>query len=204
VAFAASIRRFFEALSRPPVHTWPDAVQHHAARIIVLLFVATATYVLFPAVPVPNFPVLEKGMVVDEDIIAEIGFDINKTEPELRRQQDEAAASVAPILRYDSAAVDSMRGRIATFHARLDSAFDAGLPPAEATSRQLQTLRMYQLPTREDIIALLRSKPNRDALGRSLQATVSQEMVRGVAESTSIEGSVSPQVRIIRGENDDG
>src|SRR5690606_37619116 len=116
-----SVRRAVQALSGRPERLWPAGAIHHGARILFLVALAILTHALFPVAPVPDFPVLEKGMVAEEDIIAEVGFPIYKSEEELARERAEAAASVPPIFEYSPAAVDTMLARLTGFFARADS-----------------------------------------------------------------------------------
>ena len=60
-------------LSEPPRRAWPEGVVHHGVRILMLLGLACSVVLLFPVTPVPDLPVLEKGMVSEETIIARVG-----------------------------------------------------------------------------------------------------------------------------------
>jgi putative nucleotidyltransferase with HDIG domain len=198
----AGLREFFTTLSGPPERAWPDGAQHHGARILLLLSLSFVTYLFFPVAVVPDFPQLERGMVVDEDIIAEIPFQVSKPESELQRERESAAGAVAPIFRYDSLAVDTMRARIERFLGRADSAFGTGLGDAEAAQHLRTTLTAYSLPVADDVIDLLRPRMNRNALRRALTMTVNSDMRVGVAASTDLEQNPSPQVRIVRNGTD--
>lgn len=176
-----SIRRFFEALSRPPGHTWPDGVLHHGARIALLILLAVATYLLFPATAVPDLPALERGMVADRDIIAEVPFTVLKSRDELTQQQDEAAAFVAPIFRYDPGAVDTMRARVASFNRLLESAAESRGTDEERAARMRRMLGSFNLPAGDDALALLSNPRYRDALMSSLVNVADREFAQGIA-----------------------
>jgi hypothetical protein len=94
-------RELFTLLSRTPRQRWPDGVVHHGARILLLLVVAVATTMLFPVAPLADFPVLERGMVAEEDVIAEVPFSIYRPEAELARARQDAAAAERPIFVHD-------------------------------------------------------------------------------------------------------
>jgi putative nucleotidyltransferase with HDIG domain len=196
------IRGFFEALSRKPERAWPEGVQHHGARLGLLLALALLTALLFPVTPVPDFPIVERGMVLQRDIIAEVDFQVPKPEAELQRERDQAAGVVAPIFRYDSVAVDSMRSRIATLLDRIDSATVARLPAAESAQRLRAVLSTHTLPATPDVLEMLGSRPNRNALRQSLRATIDQELRSGVVRTSNLQGNLAPQVRILRAGTD--
>ncbi|MGH7501251.1 MAG: HD family phosphohydrolase [Longimicrobiales bacterium] len=193
-----NLRAFFATLSGPPERAWPDAVQHHGARVLLLLSLAFITYLFFPVAVVPDFPQLERGMVVDEDIIAQLPFQVPKPESQMMREREAAAGAVAPIFRYDSLAVDTMRARVARFLTRIDSAFASGLSEADAQQRLRAALNAYALPGEPDPSPLLAPRANRMALRRSLLMTVNTDMRAGVATAADLEQSPSMQVRIMR------
>ncbi|MGH7504425.1 MAG: HDIG domain-containing metalloprotein, partial [Longimicrobiales bacterium] len=195
---AETVRRFYEALSRPPEHTWPDAVQHHGARLLLLLTLAAVTYLLFPVAPVPELPIPEQGQVLDRDVIADVGFPVFKDDDDLAAEQEEAAASVSPIFRYDSTAVDSMRAAIQGFVARVDSAV-----ASSRTDRLRQILTGYSLPANADVIALLEGRW-REPLWVSLSNAVDEDLTsgNGIVSTAELEQVRAPRVRIMRGESD--
>jgi cyclic-di-AMP phosphodiesterase PgpH len=201
VGIAERVRGFFEALSRPPVHTWPDAVQHHGSRIALLLLLATVTYLLYPVAPVPDLPRPEVGQVIDRDIIADVGFMVFKDDEELAAEQAEAAAAVAPIFRYDATAVDSTRAQILGFITRVDSVVQSDVPDAERTDALRAVLRSYSLPTGSDIVGLLAGRW-RVPLWISLQGTVDQDLPTGIASNADIEQIRSSRVRVLRDGSD--
>lgn len=190
------IRGFFDSLSRPPERPWPDGVQHHGARLLILLLLAVLTGLLFPPTSVSEIPSLEPGEVREDDIIAEQPFTVYRPVAELQRDRDEAAATVSPIFRYDPSAIDSMRQRIGALLDRIDQAFAPTLTDAESEERLRTALAQYPLPSGPDELALLRSPKNRADLRRSLMATVERDMMQGVANSMDIESLLSPQIRV--------
>ncbi len=194
--------RFFDTLSTPPARGWPDGVQHHGARVALLVALAVITTSLFPVAVVPDFPAVEAGLVMDRDLIAEIGFGVPKPEIELTRERDQAAAAVAAMFAYDSAAVDSMRTKVARFLDQLDDAFANGISAAETERRLRATLSAYSLPTRPDVIALLRQRNNVVALRRSLTTIIERDMVAGVAQNSDLGSSRAPNVRVLRNGTD--
>ena len=197
-----SARRFLDALSRPPERPWPDGAQHHGARLFVLVALSAITSFFFPVAVVPDFPSVEAGLVVDRDLIAEIGFPVPKPEVELAREREQAAAAVAPIFTYDSVAVDTMRVRVARFLDQLDNAFGNGINAAETERRLRAALSAYSLPSRPDVLAVLRQRNNLTALRQSLATIIDRDMRAGVAQNADLEASRAQNVRIIRNGTD--
>jgi hypothetical protein len=198
VRLAENVRRFYEALSRPPEHTWPDAAQHHGARAALLLVLATVVYLLFPVSPVPDLPRPEEGEILDRDIIADVGFPVFKDDEDLAAEQAEAASSVPPIFRYDSTAVDSMRAGILGFVSRVDSAIQG-----DRTERLRQILTGLSLPATEEVVSLLEGQ-YREALWLSLSNAVDQDLTsgNGIVSTVELDQIRAPRVRIIRGGQD--
>jgi hypothetical protein len=174
----------------------------HGPRILLLLILSVATYLLFPAAAVPDLPAAEQGMVPTEDLIAEVDFAVPKNEAELRREQQAAEAAATLIFRYDSIAVDSVRARVEYLLDRIDAAFEPGLAEAESAARLQAALAAASLPARPDIAALLRPAANRNMLRAALRATVDQDLAAGVARSTDLETGPATQVRLIRNGSD--
>ena len=82
---------------------------YHAARVLVAVALAIATYRLFPAAPAVDFPVLEVGAVAPTNVIAPFQFRVPKSETDLAREREDAARTVVPQFEYVPAAVDSAR-----------------------------------------------------------------------------------------------
>ena len=183
------------ALSGRPERTWPDAVLHHGARVLLLVALALSIHALFPVTPVPDVPVVEKGMVAEQDVIAQVAFPIYKTGEELARERAEAAAAVPPVFRARAEAADSMQLRVERFMSRFDA--DRG-PVSEAEARDL--LRDYGLSVPEGAVALLRDARSRAVLERSLHAAIRRGLAEGVASSAELEGLSQLRVRTAAGE----
>jgi cyclic-di-AMP phosphodiesterase PgpH len=97
----------------------------HAARLVLALAVAVATYLLFPAAPAVDFPLLEVGAVAPDNVIAPFCYTVYKSEEELAREREDRARSVEPILVLNPAAADSARARVAAFTQALSAAADS-------------------------------------------------------------------------------
>jgi len=96
--------------TEPPMRrAW---LRFHGVRIAMALGLAIFTYLLFPASPAVDFPVYEVGSVASDNVIAPFAFSVPKTEQELTKERDAAAATVEPVLDYVPAALDSTRRQL--------------------------------------------------------------------------------------------
>jgi putative nucleotidyltransferase with HDIG domain len=191
------LREIVRLLNEPPERVWPEGLVHHGVRAIMLLGLAVVVISLFPVTPVPDLPVLERGMVSEETIIAQVGFPIYKPDEDLARERAEAVAGVAPIFVYEPGAVDTMTTRVRTFMERVDSA--AGIteePIARAELNRL--LQSYGFVAGEETIDALRATPQRTQLRRALEATIRTELPQGIASAGELDGSAATQLRLRR------
>ncbi|MBX6362929.1 MAG: HDIG domain-containing protein [Gemmatimonadetes bacterium] len=193
------LREAWRTLSNPAARGWRAGVVQHGPRLLVLVALSVALHLLFPVAPLPDIPVLEKGMVSDQDVIAQVPFPIYKTDQELQRERAEAAASVIPIFDYVPGAVDTMEARVRAFMARIDSvvARDGGVAAEQAGVRAVAAAN--GLPVTPEVIELLRGARSRGILARSLVLTIRTDLPTGVASATELKESASTQVRIRRG-----
>ena len=90
-------------------------VGHHGLRALLLFAIAVGTFLLFPASPAVEYPVLEVGAVAPENVIAPFEFRVPKSPDELAREQEDAARSVVPVFEYVPAALDSARRELNAF-----------------------------------------------------------------------------------------
>jgi putative nucleotidyltransferase with HDIG domain len=87
--------------------------------VLITLLVAAITYLVFPASPVVDSPILEVGSVAPDNVIAPFGYSVLKSPEELAKEQNEIARSVEPIFTFDSAALDSSRALLDQFDQEL-------------------------------------------------------------------------------------
>jgi len=190
------LRDALRALDDPGAGGWPANAIHHGARVLLVLALAVAVSLLFPVSPVRDFPVLEKGMVAEEDIIADFGFPIFKSEAELQRERAEAAAGVPPILDYDASAVDTVRERVNAFLAQIEAVADsAGAGRRDALA---DVLVAHGFPVTEAYLEVLSDARQRARLGSALRLAIEQDLPVGVLRSVDLEGSSAPQLRLRR------
>ncbi|MEJ2679107.1 MAG: hypothetical protein P8174_08540, partial [Gemmatimonadota bacterium] len=196
---AFSVRDVLAMLNRRPERTWPDGVVHHGARVAILLGLALVVQFLFPVAPVPDMPTLEKGAVATKDIIAQDSFPIYKSESELERERQEAAAGVPADFVYDSTAVDSMLAHIHGFFARVDTAVALDADSATVRRNVAAILNSYGPRPTDDFVNLLLSARLRRELDRSLTSAVRAELPAGIASASDLTDARAQQIWIHRG-----
>jgi putative nucleotidyltransferase with HDIG domain len=173
-------------------------VAYHGPRLAVVLVLALTVHALFPISPVPDIPVLEKGMVADRDVIARIGFPIYKSGNDLARERTEAGASVPPIFVYDASAADSLVARSrAFFGAAAAAAAVGGGQPAQLRALAAVT-QQSGLAVSPELLRPLLHPGTRAALARSLELAAREELSGDVATTADLRASAAPQLRIRR------
>ncbi len=187
------------ALSAPPDRFWPTGLIHHGGRILLVVLVALAAHLLFPLSPVPDIPVLEKGMVTERDIVAQVSFPIYKSGQDLGRERAEAAASVPPIFEYDAGAPDTLLARGRAFFAAVDAALAQHGGPAMRLGALSQLLASYRLPASADVLRLLTTERTRRDLARALEETAREDVPAGVAALADLQATgAASQIRLRR------
>ena len=192
------VRQAIRALSNAPDRFWPAGLIHHGSRIVLLVGLALLTHALFPVAPVPDFPVLETGMVAEEDVIARIEFPIYKSETELSRERDEAAAGVAPVFDHSEAATDTMLTRVRAFFGRVDATVANAANENAARADLRSFLQSYALPASEPVVDLLHDPLDRARLEQSVVDAVRIELPAGIATTSDAGEGATAQVRLRR------
>jgi putative nucleotidyltransferase with HDIG domain len=182
------------ALSTPPTSLWPWGLVHHGARVIVLFASALIFQGLFPVAPAPDFPVLELGMVANEDVIAQVDFDIPKSAMELQQEQISAAAAANPVFDVVPAAVDSMILRVDAFFDRIDSI--AGATPD--VQRRAQALAdafdAAQVSASSEAVRAMADRTTRNAVRSAVLLAVREDLPSGYAAAAETSRVDRPRV----------
>jgi putative nucleotidyltransferase with HDIG domain len=111
------------------------AVRFHGVRALIALGVAAVTYLVFPASPAVDSPVLEVGSVAPDNVIAPFSYTVPKSPQELEKEQNDLARTVEPIFSLVPAALDSSRKLVDDFAAGLRQ-IPSGPDAARATAVQ--------------------------------------------------------------------
>jgi putative nucleotidyltransferase with HDIG domain len=189
-------RELFAVLSRRPEGRWPEGTLHHGVRLLLLAALAVGVTVLFPVTPVPDLPLVERGMVLDEDLVAQIDFQVLKADDRLERERQDAAATVIPIFVYDTTAVDSMLAGVDRFFARVDSAM-SGVDAEEGRRRVRDLLGSYAIPPSPSELSLVVDSAWRQELQRGVRQVILDELPRGIVRSGDLEDAGSQSIRVI-------
>jgi cyclic-di-AMP phosphodiesterase PgpH len=165
-------------------------VLHHGLRWVVLLAVAAGIYQLFPVARTAEVPVLERGVVVREDVIAPFDFVVPKSPEVLRREREEAARGVPPLYDHYPAAADSVVGALDTFFSSVDEAVDRARPGEETQAVQ-RTIQRHGIPTTLGGREVLSDPVRRTILRRATEDAVRQLFPEGVAAASPARDGVS-------------
>jgi putative nucleotidyltransferase with HDIG domain len=174
-----------------PVHrsrAW--RVAHHVLRVALLLAVSIGVYLLFPGAQTADVPVLERGVVAREEVIAEVAFSVPKTPEALRREREEAARGVPPVYEYRPAAGDSVVGGLRSFFAAVDAVLVA-LPPGQEAGAIRGALDAARIPSTRGTIDVLADPARRLQLRGAAELAVRDLFPRGVAAASPGRAGVS-------------
>jgi cyclic-di-AMP phosphodiesterase PgpH len=111
------------------------ALRFHGVRAVIALGVAAVTYLVFPASPAVDSPILEVGSVAPDNVIAPFGYTVLKSPEELAKEQSDIVRSVQPIFSLAPAAFDSSRQLVDEFADQLRR-IDAGTESQRTTAIQ--------------------------------------------------------------------
>ncbi|HUQ81574.1 MAG TPA: HDIG domain-containing protein [Gemmatimonadaceae bacterium] len=125
------------------------ALRFHATRALIALGVAATTYLLFPASPAVDSPILEVGSVAPDNVIAPFGYSVLKSPDELEKERNDIVRSVVPIFGVAPAAVDTSRQLVSQFTDGLRRIMSSGEPQRVAAIQQLGQRFGVQLTTPE-------------------------------------------------------
>ena len=180
-------------VAREPAHpargrlrTWA----HHGLRAAVLLGVAACIYLLFPGAQTSNLPVLEKGVVAREDVIAQVPFTVPKTPEEMRREQAEAARGVPPVYDYRPAAADSVVAAVRQLFVAVEKRLRSA-PQGEDADAVRAALEEARLPATIGGLGVLADPSRRLQLRVATEQALRELYPRGVAASSPEAAGVS-------------
>lgn len=174
----------------PVARSRSAAVLHHLLRVALLLAVSVGVYLLFPGAQTADVPVLERGVVAREDVIAEVGFSVPKTPEALRGEREEAVRGVPPVFEYRPAAGDSVVGGLRSFFAAVDAVLVA-LPPGQEGAAIRGALDAARIPSTRGTLRVLADPAARRQLRTSAEAAVRDLFPRGVVAASPARTGVS-------------
>lgn len=138
-----------------------QSVRFGAARWALLLGVAVVTYLVFPAPPLAETPVLRVGDIAPRAVVAPIGFTLRKSDEAIALEAERRAAAVPPVYRYDPTVRDTALVRARAF---FSAVAEAGADPARIRA----AAEGLRLALSDEDIAYLGTPGERDRLEAAL------------------------------------
>lgn len=172
----------FAGLSTPPEHAWPEGVTHHGVRVLLILGLTLLVTLLFPPEGRMRVAAYEVGSVQQEEVIAQIDFEVPLSRSEIAAAENEARASVPPTFNRRESAADTMAVRLDRFFDRLDAA--AQQPDADTQVGRV--LGEITEPTESQRDLVLQGDV-RALLARTADQAVRQILTRGVADTGDLD-----------------
>ncbi len=159
----------------------------HGSRVVVAIALAMVTYLLFPASPAVNFPVLEVGAVAPENVIAPFEFRVPKSELELSLERDEAARSVVPTFVYVPAALDSARADLKLFSERIRAVSGAAPSDGDRAAAVQQSAAAQGIRLTAAEAAYLATPSQRRAVVDAISTVLDRWLSQGVAPAGALD-----------------
>lgn len=171
-----------------PIRDFPASV--HLVRGGVAIVLAVVTFLLFPASPAVNFPVLEVGAVAAENVIAPFAFDVPKSTTELEAERNSLARMVTPTLRFSRAPLDSSLSRLAALRNALTAADTADANAATMTAVAARS--GVRLTPEEGAYMLVELQ--REEMLNAVDRSYSEWVARGVSAAGSLDSLRGPVI----------
>jgi hypothetical protein len=162
------------------------ALRFHGTRALIALLVAAITYLVFPASPVVDSPILEVGSVAPDNVIAPFGYSVLKSPEELTKEQNDIARSVEPIFTIDSAALDSSRALLDQFDQELRRVASVADGQRTTAVQQLGAKLGVQLTPAE--AQYLAAPARGEAVVEAVRRAYERWLAMGIAASGALDG----------------
>jgi putative nucleotidyltransferase with HDIG domain len=184
-------------LSGPVGRSPLDRAVYHGARILLLLLVAAAVCVLFPPLEQNGGDRFQPGRVAEQDVVAQIPYDVPKTPAELERDRAEARASVPPTFDFVPSAADTMAARLSDFFDKLDGARQMG-----DTAALHEVLRSRSIAAQPAQVSLLAEQRVFDLVKRTALRAAREILPNGVADNSELQSVTTAAITVREGEQD--
>lgn len=185
-------------LSGDPGRSLPDRALYHGARVLLLILVAAFVAVLFPPVEQTRGDRYQTGRVAEQDVVAQVPFEVPKTPAELERDRAEARASVPPTFDFVPTAADTMAARLAGFFDKLDGARAVG-----DTAALHDVLRTSSVAAQPAQVYLLSEDRVFDLVRRTALRAAREILPRGVADNSQLESVSTDGITVREGADED-
>jgi putative nucleotidyltransferase with HDIG domain len=180
---AARLRYWLMRLSRRV----NDRRFRNVYRVGLLISAAVIIDVALPGQPAPGVQRYSEGVVADKDVIAPVPFPVRKSEADLARERNAAAAAVAPIFEHHPDLADSTWARAAAFLAAVAEAASVPGPEGARLEGLRAVLERYRVPGVEAVPVLL-SERSRRRLRDAVDAAVRELLRPGVVSGSEVAG----------------
>jgi putative nucleotidyltransferase with HDIG domain len=181
------VRRWTSLRGAEPPAALRGPVVHHGLRVLVLVSVALVTFLLFPASPAVEFPVLEVGAVAPENVIAPFEFRVAKSPEELAREEEDAVRSVVPVFQYVPAALDSARRELDAFMRALAAAVPTGRSTGDRALSTQQAATAQGVTLTAEEAEYLSAPANRAAMREAVGSVIDRELAQGVVSPGALD-----------------
>jgi membrane-associated HD superfamily phosphohydrolase len=171
-------------------------------RLLLLASAAIVIVLVFPRGSAREFVVLSEGMVAQEEVIAPVTFQVYKSEAELTRAREEAAAGVEPIFDHWPEYADSSIAAAQVFFGTVEATV-SGAADEEGRRRAVRSLLdEYSIAASEDQVALLVASESREQLRGAVESTFQRLLRAGVVSGSEL-GDVASSGVILRSAADE-
>ncbi len=177
--------------------TLGERLTHHGARVGLLVAVAVVITVLFPPTSRMRVGRYQEGMVAHEDVIAQVPFNVPKTEDELKRDKSLAMQSVPPTFNYLPQAGDTMAAHLGSFFDRVDSLASTG--NRQALREFLLSSSIIASPSQ---VGRLMDAQTRQTLRRTAVRAASEILPRGVLDSGQAADITTSSITVREGQSE--
>ncbi|MDX1578828.1 MAG: hypothetical protein R3266_10090, partial [Gemmatimonadota bacterium] len=89
-----TLRDALRPVRRTPAGGAKEMWIHHGFRALLVLVIGFSVIWIFPGSSAPAYERIQIGSVADQDVIAEFGFEVPKSDEELARERLDARAGV--------------------------------------------------------------------------------------------------------------
>lgn len=158
---------------------------------------ALFTFALFPEAPATEVPIHEVGAVAPDNVIAPFGFDVRKSDLELRREREDVERAAEPVFRFTPAALDTARERLTQFGAAIAA---AAASPGNIGNVQ-SAARAFGVVLQPDEASYLLAPARRQRLLFSVQRGFERWVSSGVVASGAID-QLRGEVLLVRGNDE--
>ena len=186
------------ALSGPAPRGLADRALYHGARVLLLVVVAAFIAALFPPLERTREDRYRPGRVAEQDVVAQVPFEVPKTGAELERDRAEARASVPPTFDFVPSAADTMQARLGAFFETLDGARTVG-----DTAALHDVLRSASVAAQPAQVYLLAEDRVFDLVRRTALRAAREILPRGVADNSQLQSVTTDGITVREGGDDD-